>query len=353
MTLPPTPAASPTRWAPWLQQQLEFLLAQPGHAWLLQGPSGLGQQELAWALAAAWLCETPTAAGACQDCVSCRLLAAHSHPDLCVLMPETSMLELGWPLDPQSQKKIDDKERKPSREIRVEAMREAIEFTQRTRARARGKVLLVYPAERMNTVTANALLKTLEEPPEGVRFVLASEAAQQLLPTIRSRCLSHTLTWPQTAQAQRWLQDCGLSESDAQVLLQAVGGRAADALRWAGQGLQATHWQQLPGALALGDVQALAGYSPAQMLDILGKLCHDWMAMRSGGQPRFFPASALPAAPEMARLNAWHSALKQLARHAEHPYNTGLLQETLAAQVAALCQGSGRRKAAVVPGLHG
>lgn len=68
-------------------------------------------------------------------------------------------------------------------------MRDAVEFSQRTSARGRGKVVLIFPADRMNTVTANALLKTLEEPPGDVRFVLATEAAHQLLPTVRSRCL--------------------------------------------------------------------------------------------------------------------------------------------------------------------
>lgn len=341
-----TPRPPSANWAPWLQQQLETLLRQPGHAWLLQGPSGLGQQDLALALASAWLCETPHPHGACQQCVSCRLLAAHTHPDLCVLMPETALLALGWPLDPQSQKKIDDKERKASREIRVEAMREAIEFTQRTSARGQGKVLLVYPAERMNTITANALLKTLEEPPVGVRFVLASEASQQLLPTIRSRCLSHTLTWPAPAQAQAWLQECGLPADDAQVLLQAVGGRPADALLWAREGMQASHWKQLPQALARGQAQALAGRSPAQMLDILSKLCHDWMAVRGGGEPRFFAVADLPAAPELSALNSWYHELKQLTRHADHPFNAGLLQETLAAQVAALLKAPGQRRQA-------
>ena len=56
--------------APWLQTQLEGLLAQRGHAWLLSGPSGLGQFELALALARAWLCETPTPQGACGHCGS-------------------------------------------------------------------------------------------------------------------------------------------------------------------------------------------------------------------------------------------------------------------------------------------
>jgi DNA polymerase-3 subunit delta' len=59
----------------------------------------------------------------------------HTHADLCVLMPETAMLALGWPLPEKAQAEIDDKKRKPSKEIRVDAMRDAVEFCQRTSAR--------------------------------------------------------------------------------------------------------------------------------------------------------------------------------------------------------------------------
>ena len=60
-------------------------------------------------------------------------------------------------------------------------------------------------ADSQLSITANALLKTLEEPPGDVRFVLASEAAHQLLPTIRSRCLGHTMVWPESAAMLDWL----------------------------------------------------------------------------------------------------------------------------------------------------
>ena len=124
--------------APWIAAQTESLLAQRGHAWLLQGPSGLGQYPLALALVRAWLCEQPTAQGACGRCGSCHAIEVRTHADLCVLMPETEMLALGWPLSEKAQAEVDDKKRKPSKEIRVDAMRDAVEFSQRTSARGRG-----------------------------------------------------------------------------------------------------------------------------------------------------------------------------------------------------------------------
>ena len=84
--------------APWLQTQLQDLLQQRGHALLLTGPSGLGQYPLALALASAWLCEQPTAHGACGQCGSCHAIEVRTHADLTVLMPETVMIERGWPL---------------------------------------------------------------------------------------------------------------------------------------------------------------------------------------------------------------------------------------------------------------
>ena len=318
--------------APWIAAQRDQLLAQRGHAWLLQGPSGLGQFELALELVRAWLCDAPTPHGACGQCGSCHAVAVHTHADLCVLMPETVMLALGWPLPEKAQAEIDDKKRKPSREIRVEAMRDAVEFCQRTSARGRGKAVLVYPAEQMNTITANALLKTLEEPPGDTRFVLASEAAHLLLPTIRSRCLGHTLHWPDEAQALQWLQAQGLAPEVAQAQLRAAGGRAQDALAQAHAGRSPAAWAQLPKALARGEVAALADLTPAQAINALQKLCHDLQASACGAAPRYFAAADLPPPPPLLALARWAQALTRAARTAEHPFNTGLMLEALVAQ---------------------
>ena len=315
--------------APWIAAQSRQLLAQRGHAWLLQGPSGLGQYPLGLALVSAWLCEQPTPEGACGSCPSCHAIGVRTHADLCVLMPETVMLELGWPLGEKAQDAIDRKERKPSREIRVDAMRETIEFAQRTSARGRGKAVLVYPAERMNHVTANALLKTLEEPPGDVRFVLASEAAHQLLPTIRSRCLTHVMTWPGEAQALDWLQAQGVAAADARTLLRAAGGRPEDALLFARSGRDPKSWRSLPRAMQRGEVALVADWSPAQVIDAQHKLCHDLLAVGAGASPRYFDAADLPPAPALPSLCAWQKALATAARTAEHPFNSGLMLEAL------------------------
>ena len=318
--------------APWIARQTRDLLAQRGHAWLLQGPSGLGQYDLALALSAAWLCETPTPEGACGVCTSCHAMTVRTHADLAVLMPETVMMALGWPLSEKAQDEIDKKARKPSKEIRVEAMRDAVAFSQRTNARGRGKVVLVYPAERMNTITANALLKTLEEPPGDVRFVLATEAAHWLLPTIRSRCMAHTLKWPAPEEALAWLSAQGVSSDVAPALLRSAGGRPLDVLRQAQAGLSPGWWATLPKAMRQGDVRHLADLSPAQAIEALQKLCHDLVLRQSGAAPRFFDPAQLPAShASVAVLTDWFKRLSQSARTAEHPFNAGLMLEALTA----------------------
>jgi DNA polymerase-3 subunit delta' len=249
-------------------------------------------------------------------------------------MPETTMLDLGWPLSEKAQSDIDDKKRKASREIRVDAMRDAIEFSQRTSARGRGKAVLVFPAEQMNAITANALLKTLEEPPGDVRFVLATESSHQLLPTIRSRCLGHAMSWPDVQVATRFLQGQGLSADESSRFLKVAGGRPDDVLALHASGRKAEDWLRFPSAMASGETGLVRDWPVTELVDALQKLCHDAMATHQGAHPRFFELKPLRSGtgPSFASLSQWSVALKQIRRTMDHPFNGGLMQEALVEQ---------------------
>lgn len=336
--------------APWLQRQLESLIKQRGHALLLSGPSGLGQYELGLALVRAWLCEAPGPTGACGQCGSCHAVDVRTHADLRVLMPETLCMEHGWPLDESTQKELDDKKRKPSRWIRVDAARDAVAFGQTTRSRGRTKAVLVFPADRLNTESANALLKTLEEPAGDLRFLLATEAADQLLPTVRSRCQSHAMVWPAEAEALAWLVDRagqGASEAAARTWWRAAGGRPDDALAWAAADLTESTWRAVPKALARGDGSAMADWPPARQLEVLQKLCHDLMAVAAGAQPRFFLPEDLPTPPAFRALANWSRELLDAARTVEHPFNAGLMHEAWLARARQVLRRTG------APGVAG
>lgn len=330
---------------PWLQRQLRDLMSLRGHAVLLAGPAGLGQYDLALALARTWLCERPGAHGACGDCAACHAIDVRTHADLFVLMPEQQAIDLGWPLDAATQERIERKEIKPSRQIRVEATRAAVAFTQVTHARGQGKVVLIHPAERLNVESANTLLKTLEEPPGRVRFIVATEAAHLLLPTIRSRCQTHAMAWPTEAEGQAWLMQTAaeaststpaLTEADWAACWQAAGGRPQEALAWARLGVTARLWADLPRQLAQGDWSAIADWPIPRQLQVLMLLCHDAMAVATGAPPRYFAAEALPPNPVARRLSGYWRALQQAWRTAEHPLQAGLWAEAWAERTRAV-----------------
>lgn len=316
-------------------------------ALLIHGPAGVGSYELAVALAAAALCETAPGAArpagrACGHCAGCQTLRAGTHPDLLLLLPEALQGELGWGSGedaepaPASEDGGGKGSRKPSREIRVEALRRAVAFAQQTSSRGGAKVVLVHPAERMNAVAANTLLKTLEEPPPRLRFLLSSAAPQRLLPTVRSRCRSLRLDLPPAEPAQDWLQARGLAPEAASVLLAAAGGAPFEALARAGQGLDADLWRALPAEVRAGRAARLAELPLPLLIDALAKLCHDRMRRVFGAAPRFFPADSLGPAggsPQALRvLSDWARSLRREARQAEHPWHAALAMEALLAE---------------------
>jgi len=324
---------------PWLAGPArDIATRQRGHALLLQGNAGAGVFELALRVARTWLCETAGADAPCGHCTACHLLATNSHPDLLALLPELTQVELGWSVGGNDAPEAGDGEgkgkRKPSKEIRIEAVRDAIGWTQKSSSRGRAKVLLLFPADAMNLVASNALLKTLEEPPEGVRLLLVAEDAERLLPTLRSRCQRLLFEGPTPEQALAWLE--GQGAANAPVLLAAAGGQPLAARRLAAEGFDAAAWIALPRRVADGRWEPPAGATIPRLREVLQKLCHDAMALAAGAEPRYFPTSSLPPPAAWPKLADWSQSLARLARHDEHPFNAPLITDSLLAEAKAV-----------------
>jgi DNA polymerase-3 subunit delta' len=162
-----------------------------------------------------------------------------------------------------------------------------------------------------------------------VKFALATDAAHQLLPTIRSRCLAHAMLWPDDASAMAWLAGQGIPSNKARVMLRAAGGRPQDALQYVDL---CELWPRLPRAVQEGNVTVFEDWTPAQTLSALHKLCHDLLAQRSGAAPRFFEVADLPRTGTWQSLTRWSAALSNAMRTVEHPFNAGLMQEALVSQ---------------------
>jgi len=340
---------------PWLEAPLRAGLARSAHAILLHGPEGVGQFDLALALAQGWLCEAPAPfppeRRPCGRCASCRLVQARSHPDLMVLLPEALREALGWSSGEGEEGGERAGKAKPSKEIKVEAVRAAVAFAQTTSARGRGKVVVLHPAERINAIASNTLLKTLEEPPGAARFVLSCGAPEAQLPTIRSRCQSLPLGLPPQALAVEWLRGRGVA--DAAVLLAACGGQPLQALQWAGDGVDARQWRQLPDRVRRGEAAPFAAWPLPRLVEALQKLCHDALCVAVGAGPRYFPADAIAGGADPSRLTAWSRELARIARHAEHPWTPGLMVDALIDQArASLTTGAASRRDSRVASIH-
>ncbi len=188
---------------PWLDETRQWLgtaleAQRLGHAPLLMGPEGVGKRVLAEWLVRRILCLSPQAGEPCGECRSCQLISTGTHPDLFrVAIPDEK------------------------KEIPVDSVRDLSAGLQLTPSLGQRRVGWIEPAEAMNINAANALLKTLEEPPENAWLVLVSHRSDRLPATIRSRCQQIAVRPPPTDDARDWLaREC--PETDAQALEQAL-----------------------------------------------------------------------------------------------------------------------------------
>lgn len=219
------------------------------HALLLHGPADCGKVALAEQIMASVLCLENTYP-ACGKCRSCQLMAGGAHPDGHRVTfeehPRTGNLR---------------------QELVIEQVRRLSSALFLTTTFSPRKAALIYPVEAMNTHTANALLKTLEEPPGDTVMILVSHDTARLPATIRSRCQALAVRLPARQEALKWLQaESDASRHEAELALNAGGGSPLRALRMLQDGgtdqfLQLKQWldrlatgQAQPGA-ALGGLQ--------------------------------------------------------------------------------------------------
>ncbi|NLC35080.1 MAG: DNA polymerase III subunit delta' [Alcaligenaceae bacterium] len=329
----------------WLGERERF-----AHAWLIHGLAGIGKRSFALAAAAALLCEDPQEGGrSCGACQACRWLTSGNHPDFRRVRPEALALEEGEvPEESASQAK-----KTPSREIRVEQMRALAGWFNTATHRGGWRVAVIYPAQAMNHITANALLKVLEEPPPRTVFLLTTDAPDLLLPTIVSRCRRLPLPVPAFDEAADWLRNEGVKEPVD--WLAAAGGAPLRALQLSKTGeAPCPAWLQgFLRELAAGNsspwlaaADALDGMEPALWLDTLQRLFVDLSLVAAGAAPRYFPAQAqaMQAITGRTTPTMLTAAVKWLAQQraiAGHPLSPKLFIHSVLQRCALACGSNG------------
>jgi len=300
------------------------------HALLIAGPRGMGKRTLALNFARGLLCESPREDGlGCGACASCGFVAAGQHPDF-------QLLELF---------ETEDEETKAVTEIRIERIRGLTYWANLTSHRGRAKVAVIAPAEAMNAPAANALLKTLEEPPPGTYLILVAHQPGRVPATLRSRCRRFPAPAPEPAAALHWLAGQGIA-APAAVLAQAGGAPLL------ARTLADPAWQQERG-MFLAALAAPRALSPVALaarveagpreerkerlalaLDWIGAWTADLARVAAGGTPSRNPdfADALAAlAPSVAPvpLFRYHRSLLRQRALVAHPLQPRLVAEAM------------------------
>ena len=336
---------------PWQEEDwsaLQNRITRLPHALLFTGPAGMGKRHFVETLAARLLCESPTASGfACDACTACHLRRAGNHPDLFRVVPASD--EEGGESPTVAE---DDKSEKPekakSSQILIEQIRTLQGSLTLTGHQSPRRVVILDPVEAMNANTANALLKLLEEPPEGAQFLLISSQPWRILPTVLSRCQRVPLTPPSLSIAETWLKEQGKAGG---ALLSLVGGQPLEARRLADSGgedwvttfIQTMKTQASQDPLRVAatwetwlkskEIQG-SGFDLYSLVDWVLRWVYDLTVLRLGGTVRFFPQEN-ENLRELARkagadelFNCYNDVTK-MRQVARHPLNARLFLEDL------------------------
>lgn len=180
------------------------------HAYLFHGDDGIGKRLVAVRFAQAINCEAGDGMDACGSCRSCAQIEARTHPDFFVIEPDRTL---------------------PNPVIKIEQVRELEQQIVYQPLVARKRIILIDEADRMSLSAANALLKTLEEPPDHSVLLLVSSRPSALPATVRSRCQSLRFAPPARAQVEAALiARRGIAPADARLLAATSQARLGAAL---------------------------------------------------------------------------------------------------------------------------
>ena len=291
------------------------------HALLLHGVAGVGKLALAEQFARLLVCENRQGGGLpCGSCEGCRWFLSGNHPDVRFLEPETLARNVAVAEEGDEPKARDAK---PSNQIKIEQARALGDFVHVMSHRGGYRVVIVHPAEDMNTATANSLLKNLEEPPASAVFLLVSHRPARLLPTIRSRCVSVPVPVPDAKAAAAWLGAQGVR--NAERWLAFAGGAPLRALEYA-TGERGEAIERVLRGVAAGDRNALADTKDREALEplaeVLQKMALDRAFASLTGRTKYGSGAIAGDA------RAWLAYARSMGRHRtliRHPLNPRLL----------------------------
>lgn len=344
MTAGMTGAATlhPEVWA-----RLQARRARLPHALLLAGQRGLGKLALAQAFVAGLLCEQPDDTGhACGHCLACRWREQGNHPDFRCLQP-AALAEAEAASEATAKPAPEEKTKKASQQITIDQVRGLDDFLHVGTHRQGVRIVLLHPAEAMNRNTANALLKSLEEPRPDTLFLLVSSEADRLLPTIRSRCQTVEVPLPSPQAATAWLAAQKVSDGGRWLALAGGAPRLAAELAGSGQrGLLDALLGQLQKGRQLDPIAAAALIEKTLKADKSGALTmkrtvewlQKWSAdlalVAEGLPPRYFQADGatigqLAASSSTIKIINFNRLLIKFKAQSEHPLNLRLVLEEL------------------------
>jgi len=315
-----------TTLAPWLAAPYQRCLdaldrGRLAHALLVSGPPGWGQADLARALALRLLDRSDAPAS-----VDMLQLA---HPDLRWLVPEGK-----------------------GEQIRIDTVRALGVFASQTPQIAPRKVAVLNPVDALNEHAANALLKTLEEPPEGTYLLLVTESLADLMPTIRSRCLRIDVVPASAAEVVAWVKAAipGLDAAMVDQVAFDLGYAPYRVIAALGEGAQSLGETFASAIAGQTSVVALAERMPSVSLDdFVGRsmrhLAGEIAARSRRAETSAAPAAALAGVPERALFAFWeeHLEARRLCRSTVNP-NPRLLVENLLLGWTALGRMTGDRR---------